>query len=572
MTDTQNLKVGSSDPIEVLAPDPVWATVTNLGPDAAYYDDSPLVSALSKDGTLSVGSSLTFVASKHFLSAGRSRLSVEIPDRLSWLESQIDVFDASASTGLPLPAAASENAPLNVKAYGATGDGTTDDTLAVQATLDACRDAGGGLVDFPAGTYKITATLTRHPSVSLRGETGASRLEWATDLGAGESAMVCDGDVSTEQQTRRIEGLWFRGPTVPVVDGTNASMQGPLTQPFDTWVNCRSDRFFSGFSVIEHHETFISCLANGNRYGVYFSGLGSANTFDQTFISTVLTGNSLASVGIASGELIGTSSFVKTHFGFSPYCVHKEATATDEYLTELTTFEACTFEAYGNGIFYDESLRNAITNTMFLNCTDSVPFSATYKAASRAADWVINVGDVLNCEFRHGAYGFLVWPGALGIVKCRTMFETQWSDMSIAISRCISGSKELAHVTNTVLESGGRARDRLVQFRPANAALAVGELVFREATTYASKASGVIPLGVVATAASGFGDLVAVYTTGSDTTVKSSGVIAAGAAVKPSGSFDGAVVASTGWSDGPIVGVATAAASGGTVTCDLATL
>ena len=100
MTDTQNLKVGSDDAIEIVAPDPVWATVTNLGPNSAYYDDSPLVSSTSNDGTLAAGSSLSFRASKHFVSAGRSRLVVEVPDRLSWLETQTAVFDPD-SNGVP---------------------------------------------------------------------------------------------------------------------------------------------------------------------------------------------------------------------------------------------------------------------------------------------------------------------------------------------------------------------------------------------------------------------------------------------------------------------------------------
>lgn len=42
----------------------------------------------------------------------------------------------------------------SVKDFGAVGDGVTDDTVAIQAALDA-----GGLVYFPAGRYKVTAQL-----------------------------------------------------------------------------------------------------------------------------------------------------------------------------------------------------------------------------------------------------------------------------------------------------------------------------------------------------------------------------------------------------------------------------
>jgi hypothetical protein len=48
----------------------------------------------------------------------------------------------------------------SVKDYGAVGNGTTDDTAAIQATIDAVEALGGGIVFFPYSTYKTTATLT----------------------------------------------------------------------------------------------------------------------------------------------------------------------------------------------------------------------------------------------------------------------------------------------------------------------------------------------------------------------------------------------------------------------------
>jgi hypothetical protein len=49
---------------------------------------------------------------------------------------------------------------FSVTAYGATGNGSTDDTTAIQAALNAAVAASGGAVYFPAGTYKITSALT----------------------------------------------------------------------------------------------------------------------------------------------------------------------------------------------------------------------------------------------------------------------------------------------------------------------------------------------------------------------------------------------------------------------------
>jgi hypothetical protein len=51
--------------------------------------------------------------------------------------------------------------------YGAKGDGTTDDTAAIQAALDACPD--DQVVEIPAGTYHVTGVLTIPRSITVRG-------------------------------------------------------------------------------------------------------------------------------------------------------------------------------------------------------------------------------------------------------------------------------------------------------------------------------------------------------------------------------------------------------------------
>lgn len=48
---------------------------------------------------------------------------------------------------------------FNVVDYGATGDGSTDDTTAIQDAIDAAEAAGGGVVYFPRGTYVVNGAL-----------------------------------------------------------------------------------------------------------------------------------------------------------------------------------------------------------------------------------------------------------------------------------------------------------------------------------------------------------------------------------------------------------------------------
>jgi hypothetical protein len=62
-----------------------------------------------------------------------------------------------------------EEASFNVQAYGAVGDGVTDDTAAIAAAI-AVVDAAGGVVYFPPGTYLTSAQINIFgANVTMRG-------------------------------------------------------------------------------------------------------------------------------------------------------------------------------------------------------------------------------------------------------------------------------------------------------------------------------------------------------------------------------------------------------------------
>lgn len=80
-------------------------------------------------------------------------------------------------TALPLLAlglaaagfAQNPDSPLNVRDFGAKGDGATDDTAAFQKALDAAAAVGGGIVLAPRGNYLFAGSLSVPSAVTLRG-------------------------------------------------------------------------------------------------------------------------------------------------------------------------------------------------------------------------------------------------------------------------------------------------------------------------------------------------------------------------------------------------------------------
>ncbi|WP_234392247.1 glycoside hydrolase family 28 protein [Streptomyces sp. WM6378] len=63
---------------------------------------------------------------------------------------------------------------FNVKDYGAKGNGSANDSPAVDKAITAANAAGGGTVRFPSGTYKSQNTLHMKSNVTLQLDSGAT--------------------------------------------------------------------------------------------------------------------------------------------------------------------------------------------------------------------------------------------------------------------------------------------------------------------------------------------------------------------------------------------------------------
>jgi hypothetical protein len=101
----------------------------------------------------------------------------------------------------------------DVKAFGAVGDNATNDTVAIQAAIDAANTASGGTVFFPKGTY-LSNKLTTYTAVNLIGVGPHATIVKLRDT-QNTALLTTSGFVTTDTaggiHSFRIQGIAFDG-------------------------------------------------------------------------------------------------------------------------------------------------------------------------------------------------------------------------------------------------------------------------------------------------------------------------------------------------------------------------
>lgn len=156
-----------------------------------------------------------------------------------------------------------ENA-INVMECGAVGDGTTDDTAALQKALSAQRFTGGA-VYFPSKIYKITNPLVFFSNQFLFFEPGATLLQ-----GAGITALLLsDGGVSMGEYNgvhdSVIYGATFDGADFEV----NMSLVGICHSKNVKFINCIFKNAYGSYHNLEINSSYNTlvdgCDFEGSR-------------------------------------------------------------------------------------------------------------------------------------------------------------------------------------------------------------------------------------------------------------------------------------------------------------------
>lgn len=143
---------------------------------------------------------------------------------------------------------------LNVKDFGAKGDGATDDTAAIQAAIDYAVAAGRRSVYFPAGTYIVTSPLHAQVETGTTTVGGTTKSRYTFGMG-----LTLRGEQVGKTVLRKTGQATYTIPANNNINGGNA---------IDTTL------FFGGTEGTGLYVSDLSIenASTGDCYAIYATG------------------------------------------------------------------------------------------------------------------------------------------------------------------------------------------------------------------------------------------------------------------------------------------------------------
>lgn len=227
---------------------------------------------------------------------------------------------------------------LSVKDFGAVGDGSADDTAAIEAAFAAARAGRGtkrGTIYFPFGTYKITSQITvQNPNIYMERDT-----EIKADSSFSGTAMfeITAGNKSQNWIGGRINGNSVSGIIGILAKDFAYSFERILIQNCDTGMKTTT----FGVRILDAR------FADNTTYGLHCID-DNAPWNNGLIDRTIFTDNGVNVFTESSGSVI-TLQNSAFQFANGAYNVRMETNA-DTTIQAATTIQNCYFEENINNI------------------------------------------------------------------------------------------------------------------------------------------------------------------------------------------------------------------------------
>lgn len=219
---------------------------------------------------------------------------------------------------------------VNVKAYGAKGDGKADDTSAVLRAYGACQE--GDLLYFPRGDYLLSSQLAINKSISIAGQW--NRRKSGASVSYGSRLVIKNAAVQSSLESVILvnaASVKIQGIAIVGSGYSNGSIGILFRSSNLTNVN---NLFIQGFDKAyklgagSAHVTAYDSLFTGNNDAVYF---GSGNLFDFAFINCSMDGNIRSALCLEGNTSVENVTVFRSQLGYNTqYAILQEPTVTGD--------------------------------------------------------------------------------------------------------------------------------------------------------------------------------------------------------------------------------------------------
>lgn len=272
---------------------------------------------------------------------------------------------------------------FNVKAYGAKGNGTTDDTTAIQAAIDAAAKVAG-IVYFPptASKYLVATYLILPKGVTLKGNN--STIEFSGDgngsCGTQRKPIQNAGFIRVTGGTWRITGLTFRA---------SGKAHGTCI------LNVNNGATTTFFMI--DHDAFYGSSTSGTDTGMFLSSVDAFQISNTVFkyLSQYIVG---ANHTVANGT-------------FGPNNIFGYQNSTKLFGLQLPVGNYC----YENSISHNVFEGYGGLNAVYALCANGITVNSNYfgDASSNSGTWLVTDGTVIGNYFGgNGTSNLKAWRGA----------------------------------------------------------------------------------------------------------------------------------------------------------------